>query len=56
MIYFVRHGSTDWNDNYNDQGIKDAKCQGQADIPLNTKGITECNNLAKNYKVFTLIE
>ena len=47
MIYFVRHGSTDWNDNYNDQGIKDAKCQGQADIPLNTKGITECNNLAK---------
>ena len=50
MIYFVRHGSTDWNDNYNEQGIKDAKCQGQADIPLNDKGIKECEDLYPKLK------
>ncbi|MDR0462131.1 MAG: histidine phosphatase family protein [Christensenellaceae bacterium] len=38
MIYFVRHGSTDWND------LK--KVQGRADISLNAKGIAQARALA----------
>lgn len=41
MIYFVRHGSTDWNDYINEQGQNEPKCQGRADIPLNQKGINQ---------------
>lgn len=30
IVYFIRHGETDWN--------KDGKLQGRVDIPLNTEG------------------
>ena len=38
MIYFLRHGSTDWNENLNSEGKKDPKCQGRCDLHLNDKG------------------
>ena len=41
MIYFVRHGSTEWNDNRNSNGTKDPKCQGRIDLPLNEAGIKQ---------------
>ena len=42
MIYFVRHGETD----YNVLGIS----QGQLDIPLNEKGIKQAEELSENLK------
>lgn len=39
MIYFVRHGQTDWN--------KELKIQGQHDIELNEQGIEEAEQLAE---------
>ena len=48
MIYFVRHGSTNWNDYINENGIKDPKLQGRADIPLNEKGIGQALVLAES--------
>lgn len=39
MIYVVRHGHTDWNDNKITMGRKD--------IPLNELGIEEANNTSK---------
>lgn len=50
MIYFVRHGSTNWNDNVNSEGKKDPKCQGRADIPLNENGIKEAQAVAESLK------
>ncbi len=41
MIYFVRHGSTDWNDYRNSDGIKCPKCQGRVDLPLNEAGLKQ---------------
>ena len=41
MIYFVRHGSTDWNENKNEHGQKDPKCQGRVDLELNQTGIEQ---------------
>lgn len=38
MIYFLRHGSTDWNENLNSDGEKDPRCQGRCDLHLNDKG------------------
>ena len=38
MIYFLRHGSTDWNENLNSDGEKDPRCQGRCDLYLNDKG------------------
>ena len=46
MIYFVRHGATDWNENKNSKGEKDPKCQGRADLELNSKGIEQAKNAA----------
>lgn len=46
MIYFVRHGETE----YNVLGI----AQGQLDIPLNEKGISQAREVSeklKNYKI-----
>ena len=50
MIYFVRHGSTDWNENINEMGKRDPKLQGRADIPLNEKGIGQAFQLAESLK------
>ena len=50
MLYFVRHGATDWNDNINENGEKDPKCQGRADIPLNERGKRQAAELAKTIK------
>ena len=50
MIYFVRHGSTDWNENKNEKGIKDPKCQGRADLDLNQKGISQALQTAEQLK------
>lgn len=47
MIYFIRHGVTDWNDYVNERGEKDPKLQGWADIPLNEKGIEQAKAAAK---------
>lgn len=41
MIYFVRHGSTPWNDNKDKDGNRDPRCQGRADIPLNQRGMLQ---------------
>ena len=46
MIYFVRHGATDWNENKNAQGQKEPKCQGRADLDLNEKGIEQAKQTA----------
>ena len=50
MIYFVRHGATDWNEHVNEKGEKDPKCQGMADIPLNQNGINQAKKLAETLK------
>ena len=47
MIWFVRHGATDWNEFINDKGEHDPKMQGSADIPLNANGIAQAQVLAK---------
>ena len=47
MIYFVRHGVTDWNDYVNENGEHDPKLQGWADIPLNEKGVLQAKAAAK---------
>ncbi len=41
MLYFVRHGSTDWNENKDGSGAIDPICQGRTDIPLNSKGLEQ---------------
>lgn len=50
MIYFVRHGATDWNENKNAQGQKDPKCQGRADLDLNEKGVEQAKQTAEKLK------
>lgn len=47
MIYFVRHGATDWNDNLDENGNKSPRCQGRVDIPLNQNGIRQAEETAK---------
>jgi alpha-ribazole phosphatase len=42
IIYFVRHGETDWN--------KEKKFLGHSDIPLNEKGISQANKLMQYFK------
>ena len=41
-LYFVRHGETDWN--------RRGKIQGQADIPLNSRGRMEAERTAEYLK------
>ena len=50
MIYFVRHGVTDWNEYITPDGRHSAKCQGRADIPLNQNGVNQAKELANNLK------
>ena len=50
MIYFVRHGSTDWNENVNAQGVKEPKCQGRADLDINAKGILQAEQASQQLK------
>ena len=47
MIYFVRHGATDWNDNLDENGKKAPRCQGRVDIPLNQNGIKQAEETAR---------
>lgn len=53
MVYFIRHGATDWNDNINNEGKKDPKCQGRADIPINARGVQQANIMANLLKDIT---
>ncbi len=50
MLYFVRHGSTDWNENKDVNGNKDPKCQGRVDLPLNYTGIQQALKTAVDLK------
>ena len=50
MIYFVRHGSTDWNEHKNSLGVRDPKCQGHADIELNELGKKQATETAQSLK------
>lgn len=50
MLYFVRHGATDWNENKNSQGEKEPRLQGRADIELNTLGILQAQATAEVLK------
>lgn len=50
MIYFVRHGSTDWNENKDANGNKDPKCQGRVDLKLNRTGIDQALTTAETLK------
>ena len=45
MIYFIRHGQTDWN--------KLKVMQGQVDIPLNENGINQAKEVGKNLQGIT---
>ena len=50
MIYFVRHGSTDWNDFVNENGKIDPKCQGLKDLALNNHGLEQAYKLRETLK------
>ncbi len=50
MLYFVRHGATNWNENKNELGEKDPKCQGRADIELNELGILQAQATAETLR------
>lgn len=50
MIYFVRHGVTDWNEYVDKTGKINPKCQGRADIPLNKNGISQAEKLREILK------
>ena len=57
MIYFIRHGATDWNDNLDENGNKAPRCQGRVDIPLNQNGIRQAEETARQLagKKFTRV-
>ena len=50
MIYFVRHGSTDWNLNKDANGNIVPRCQGWADIPINEVGKGQAQKIAEELK------
>ncbi len=50
MVYFVRHGLTDWNENRDSDGNLAPKCQGHVDIPLNQNGIAQAQSLKQQLK------
>lgn len=50
MIYFLRHGSTDWNENLNREGKKDPKCQGRCNLHLNDLGKKQALEVKEDLK------
>lgn len=42
MLYIIRHGKTDWNEQH--------RLQGRTDIPLNAEGIAMAEKAANEYK------
>lgn len=50
MIYYVRHGATDWNDHVNERGEKAPRCQGLVDNELNARGIAQARDIAETLK------
>lgn len=50
MIYYVRHGATDWNDHVNEKGEKAPRCQGLVDNELNERGIAQAHAIAETLK------
>lgn len=50
MLYFVRHGATNWNDNVDENGQRNPKLQGRVDIPLNERGKKQAMELAEALK------
>lgn len=50
MIYFVRHGATDWNEHKNSQGQRDPRCQGRVNLELNQTGIDQALATAETLK------
>ena len=42
MLYIMRHGKTDWNEQH--------KLQGRTDIPLNENGIAMAKKAAEEYR------
>jgi broad specificity phosphatase PhoE len=45
-LYLIRHGETDWN--------TEGRWQGQADVPLNQKGLDQAKTIAKNLRSLDL--
>ena len=46
MLYFIRHGQTEWN--------VLGKCQGRVDIPLNEEGIRQAKELSEKVKQLSI--
>ena len=47
MLYIMRHGKTDWNEQH--------KLQGRTDIPLNENGIVMAKKQQKNIEIYIWI-
>lgn len=47
MLYIMRHGKTDWNEQH--------KLQGRTDIPLNENGIAMAKKQQKNIEIYIWI-
>lgn len=45
-FYFIRHGETDWN--------REERAQGQVDIPLNARGLTQAEDAARALEGITI--
>ncbi len=41
MIYFIRHGATDWNDFVDENGNKNPRYQGRTNLGLNERGVRQ---------------
>lgn len=50
MIYFVRHGLTDWNEHIDQNGNLNPLCQGRINIPLNKNGIAQAEAIKEELK------
>ena len=50
MLYFVRHGSTNWSDHKNANGEKEPLMQGRVEILLNQNGIEQSRAMGEQLK------